>query len=43
MWPGALPKPKAGRSRTLRELLVLIEHVDLPDDIVAKIDAALRA
>jgi hypothetical protein len=41
MWPGALPNPKAGRSRTLRELLVLIrEHVDLPDDIVA--DAALR-
>jgi hypothetical protein len=27
----------------MRELLVLIrDHVDLPDDIIAKIDAALR-
>jgi hypothetical protein len=42
----AIPKPKRttpAASRALRELLAFIrDHVDLPADIVAKIDAALR-
>jgi hypothetical protein len=38
-----IPNPRAWQVEAMRELLVLIrDHVVLPEDIVAKIHAALR-